>query len=219
MEYPRNNLKALLESFRVITPFLIVSLAVHGVGILGASLTFAPKAQLSRLNGGTPAKTIGVTLEANATAPAAQSTQPQVRRTLNKASQKAARPSGSPSSPSGASKKVIQQADVLGSGLEIRTGPVFDFIRTRIQQHLHYPISLRRKGISGRVSVSFKISLKGELESSAVLKSSGFSELDELALQAIRDAAPFQEVVKQGEANPELKQSRRLLFQLPIDFL
>ncbi len=46
-------------------------------------------------------------------------------------------------------------------------------------------------GIQGMVTVSFTIQQDGRVRDVAVSKSSGYSLLDESALEAVRSAAPF----------------------------
>ena len=64
-------------------------------------------------------------------------------------------------------------------------------VHRRIQRSLRYPSSAKRRGISGTPTVRFRIDEGGNLTSIALLKSSGYPELDEAALDAVRRAAPF----------------------------
>jgi protein TonB len=70
-----------------------------------------------------------------------------------------------------------------------------DGYRTRIRQavdaHKHYPRMARRLGEEGRVVVAFTVEADGRLAEVRVVESSGSELLDEAALQAVRDAAPF----------------------------
>lgn len=79
-------------------------------------------------------------------------------------------------------------------------------IREKIDSAIQYPASLRRRRIQGRVQVLLTLDEDGKVKSTELTHSSGHPELDDLALQAIRDAAPFE------------KQMGRLELNLPIEF-
>jgi periplasmic protein TonB len=67
----------------------------------------------------------------------------------------------------------------------------FTAIRNSILGKLHYPQLARRRGWSGQVEISFTITPDGHVSDLHVLTSSGFSLLDDEALTAIRQTAPF----------------------------
>ncbi len=69
-----------------------------------------------------------------------------------------------------------------------------DMIRQRIQEALIYPHHARKDAIEGRTFVRFSINSGGELLSVELLRSSGYSILDEEALAAIRRASPFPKI-------------------------
>ncbi|ADD67693.1 TonB family protein [Denitrovibrio acetiphilus DSM 12809] len=60
-----------------------------------------------------------------------------------------------------------------------------------IKKVLQYPLYARRKGWTGRVIVSFLIEREGSVRNVNVQQSSGYDLLDEKAVKAVRDAAPF----------------------------
>lgn len=64
-------------------------------------------------------------------------------------------------------------------------------IRQKIDAHKHYPKLARRMGEEGRVVVEFSLDASGAVSSVRIKQSSGSARLDEAALQAVRDAAPF----------------------------
>lgn len=64
-------------------------------------------------------------------------------------------------------------------------------IRQTIDAHKHYPRLARRLGHEGRVVVAFTIEADGRLAGVRVVESSGSELLDEAALEAVREAAPF----------------------------
>ncbi len=69
-----------------------------------------------------------------------------------------------------------------------------DMIRQRIQEALIYPPQARKDALEGRPFVRFSINSSGELLSVELLRSSGYSVLDEEALAAIRRASPFPKI-------------------------
>lgn len=67
----------------------------------------------------------------------------------------------------------------------------FTTIRDSIRGKLHYPLLARRRGWSGQVEISFTITPDGNIRDLRILTSSGFTLLDNEALSAIRQTAPF----------------------------
>ena len=72
----------------------------------------------------------------------------------------------------------------------------------------HKPRSIRFQGV---VQLSFSLSASGELLSSEVVRSSGMGSLDQAALTALRDAAPF-------SPPPEGASAEQLKFTIPFTF-
>ncbi len=64
-------------------------------------------------------------------------------------------------------------------------------LRKKIQDHLDYPLSLRRQRIQGIVKVKITLNSQGALEQVLVIQSSGYAELDQLALEAVRRTNPI----------------------------
>jgi protein TonB len=64
-------------------------------------------------------------------------------------------------------------------------------LRTVVDSHKRYPPLARRRGLSGTTIVAFRLAADGALARLSVEQSSGSSLLDEAALAAIREAAPF----------------------------
>lgn len=65
-------------------------------------------------------------------------------------------------------------------------------IRTRILAHRHYPPIARARQMEGEVRLRFTLNHTGSLSREVqVVKPSGFSVLDEQAVQCVRAAAPF----------------------------
>jgi protein TonB len=66
-----------------------------------------------------------------------------------------------------------------------------EMIRFKIEKHKLYPVTARNQGIKGRVILSLVITLRGEVNSLKIKKSSGYDILDTAALSAVRNAVPF----------------------------
>ncbi len=84
-------------------------------------------------------------------------------------------------------------------------------IRQAIDAHKHYPRMARRLGLEGRVVVSFTVKADGRLAETRVIESSGSEILDEAALEAVRQAAPFPPF-------PAGIERRQWVFTLPLAF-
>lgn len=84
-------------------------------------------------------------------------------------------------------------------------------LRRRIQQTQHYPLSARIEGVEGHTHVEFVLRRDGTLESVEVVQSSGSSALDDAAVAAVKDAAPYPPL-------PENQRGERLLFRLDLIF-
>ena len=67
----------------------------------------------------------------------------------------------------------------------------YNYIQKRIMQELIYPSQARRAGIQGVVEVVFVINTDGSIQETAVRRSSDKIILDEEALRAVKNAAPF----------------------------
>ncbi|MEF3194313.1 MAG: energy transducer TonB [Halothiobacillaceae bacterium] len=84
-------------------------------------------------------------------------------------------------------------------------------IRQAIDEHKHYPRMARRLGLEGRVVVAFTVEADGRLARVRVVESSGSEVLDEAALEAVRQAAPFPPF-------PDGVERRQWDFTLPLLF-
>jgi len=85
-------------------------------------------------------------------------------------------------------------------------------VRQAVAEHKHYPTLARRMREEGRVVVGFSLESSGALVAVHIKQSSGSERLDEAALQAVRDAAPFPPF-------PEGSARQRWEFSLPLSFM
>lgn len=67
----------------------------------------------------------------------------------------------------------------------------FTKIKQLIEANWQYPELALRYGLQGKLSLEFTIGSLGQLERARIIRSSGFSLLDDEALRAIKAAAPF----------------------------
>ena len=64
-------------------------------------------------------------------------------------------------------------------------------VRTHLEQFKYYPASARRRQITGVVEVAFVLGSGGHAGMVKILKGSGYSLLDDAALETVRRADPF----------------------------
>jgi protein TonB len=74
---------------------------------------------------------------------------------------------------------------------ESRYASYFTRIKRQIELTWNYPNEAQRKGITGELTLRFQISRDGNLMNVRLINSSGYSVLDEAALQAVKSAAPY----------------------------
>ena len=67
----------------------------------------------------------------------------------------------------------------------------FEMINLRIHSAKQYPESVKSRHIEGRVKVQFTLQADGSIMRIKVIKSSRHQKLDEAAVEAIKNAAPF----------------------------
>ncbi|AOS83358.1 hypothetical protein BIU88_03885 [Chlorobaculum limnaeum] len=72
-----------------------------------------------------------------------------------------------------------------------QSGNYLSIVRSRIEAKKHYPPFARSLQQEGAVIVNVVIGSDGAVISTSIVKSSGFSTLDNAALAAVRKAAPF----------------------------
>ena len=66
-----------------------------------------------------------------------------------------------------------------------------EMVRLRIERYKRYPQIARAKNIEGSVTIRFVITPEGAVREVEVAKRSGNKTLDQAALKAVQDAAPF----------------------------
>ena len=67
----------------------------------------------------------------------------------------------------------------------------YEYIKNGIQNKMIYPLIARKKGWQGTVIVSFVVCTDGKVQDVQIKESSGFSILDQSAVNTIKNAAPF----------------------------
>jgi TonB family protein len=85
-------------------------------------------------------------------------------------------------------------------------------VRQRIANAKYYPRIARRRGIEGQPVVAFTLDKGGHLMEAGLAKTSGYQLLDQAALEAVQQAAPYPEI-------PVGLNAETFQFKLPISFI
>jgi protein TonB len=70
----------------------------------------------------------------------------------------------------------------------------FEHIKSAIEVVWDYPISALKRGIEGKLLLEFTVLANGALEGPRLVRTSGFADLDDEAIRAVRAAAPFRPI-------------------------
>ena len=108
------------------------------------------------------------------------------------------------SSPTGSNGENINLDSVRGQF----TGQV----RQRIADAKYYPRIARRRGMEGQPVIAFTLTKRGGILETNLIQTSGFRLLDEAALEAVQQAAPYPEI-------PAELKTETYQFKLPISFI
>ena len=74
---------------------------------------------------------------------------------------------------------------------ETKYADYFSRIKFQIEKVWTYPLEAARRGISGEITLKFKLSRRGNLVGIRMVDGSGTEVLDRAALQAVKRAAPY----------------------------
>ncbi len=86
-------------------------------------------------------------------------------------------------------------------------------VKSKIQAAKEFPQVSRRLGETGTATINFMVASNGELSSVSISASSGFDRLDSAAINAVRNAAPFDPIPPETERET-LSMSITLVFEL-----
>ncbi|RJP77327.1 MAG: energy transducer TonB [Desulfobacteraceae bacterium] len=81
--------------------------------------------------------------------------------------------------------------DFDGPPAYITTGDYFDMVRMKIESSKRYPANAKENGREGQVNVRFVITMDGQISSLEIVKNSNHADLDQAAIEAVGNAAPF----------------------------
>ncbi|MGH7835336.1 MAG: TonB family protein, partial [Candidatus Binatia bacterium] len=70
----------------------------------------------------------------------------------------------------------------------------FEHIKSAIEVVWDYPENALKRGIEGKLLLEFTIQANGALDGLRLVRTSGFADLDEEAIRAVRAAAPFRPI-------------------------
>jgi protein TonB len=90
-----------------------------------------------------------------------------------------------------ASKGDTENRDVIFDVPEFHNRGYMRMLKTRIERIWKYPPVSAQQRISGDLFIKFTIKRDGSIGEIKLLRTSGHNELDEAAMQAIRDAEPY----------------------------
>ncbi len=81
-------------------------------------------------------------------------------------------------------------------------------VMKKIHEKIEYPLSLRSRRIEGAPRLRITLSQSGQLLNTEITESSGHTELDHLAIEAVTRAQPY----------PKLSSTERLTLSVPVIF-
>ncbi len=82
-------------------------------------------------------------------------------------------------------------------------------IKSHLVQYQFYPFSARANGLEGTVQLQFLLLSNGQTRDIRIMRSSGFTMLDQSAVKAVKQANPFPRI-------PEKFQKQSILFQVHL---
>lgn len=85
-------------------------------------------------------------------------------------------------------------------------------VRQRIANAKYYPRIARRRGMEGQPVIAFTLDKGGRLMKADLAQTSGYQLLDQAALEAVHQAAPYPEI-------PDELKTDTFQFKLPISFV
>jgi TonB family protein len=182
---------------RRLLKLIFFSIALHAAII--AAFTVSLKTQRLEMLSSTGEDHVGPLAIEVGDKPKSEAPSHPVRKQLSSQQTLTSNPSAESAHPkSGASRSSNSnsssgQAQGAGAGPIAITSsdPYYSEIRARIESHVHYPSAFARRRIQGQVQVTLTLLSNGNISSLNVAHSSGTSELDQLALDSVRAAAPF----------------------------
>jgi periplasmic protein TonB len=194
----------------------IQSLAAHVLLAWMVSQGFEPK-NLGALH--TPTQLIGVIItgENRKAPPSAKQLGPSRPRGLLPSPGRKAGADGAVSkiAANGEAHPDLNSPGSMANAPSAEPGPLTEYaadVRSRIEARLEYPLSLRRRGIVGRVEILLTIDESGQLEQVRVSQPSSAPELNQLAEEAARKAAPF------PPFSGGMGGTKKVTFALPVEF-
>ncbi|MBI5522258.1 MAG: TonB family protein [Desulfarculus sp.] len=116
---------------------------------------------------------------------------------------------GPVAAPAGGGKLPLGKEEVPEASVDL--GLYHRAVWQRIEARKTYPLLARKRHWEGRVTVDFVIGPGGRLLESRIGASSGYDELDQAAIEAVRRAAPF-------PAPPAMPDDGRLKMEISVNF-
>jgi TonB family protein len=104
------------------------------------------------------------------------------------------------------------ETDSTGQDLEAIRKGFSSSVWSRIAKAKYYPTVARKRGWEGKPVIEFMLARNGDLLNSTIALTSSYKVLDEAALSAIKNAAPYPQI-------PETLKVNSIRFKLPISFI
>lgn len=104
------------------------------------------------------------------------------------------------------------ETDSTGQDLEAIRKGFSSSVWSRIAKAKYYPTLARKRGWEGKPVIEFMLARNGDLLNSTIALTSSYKVLDEAALDAIKNAAPYPQI-------PETLKVNSIRFKLPISFI
>ncbi len=99
------------------------------------------------------------------------------------------------------------------SGEYATSNSYLEMVKLKIERQKKYPDIARTRQIEGYVTIRFVITPEGDIKGTRIVKTSGHNHLDEAALMAVQNSAPFPKPPKQFFKG-EIKLAITVVFEL-----
>lgn len=110
------------------------------------------------------------------------------------------------------SPPILQEQEGIPINLGNLRGLFTGKVRQRIANAKYYPRMAKRRGMEGQPIITFTLGRQGQLTKVALVKTSGYQLLDQAALKAVHQAAPYPEI-------PAELKIDTFQFKLPVSFI
>lgn len=168
----QDNSKKMSASF-TLAAFIIVSLVIHVIGLL------ASNSNQSMNMGSDNISHISASLKG----------QSQAQKQLTKSPQSLPANVTKPQTKSVTKNQLVDSPQPVIELSSIQKQKIIGQIKQNLARHFYYPPQAQRRGLEGEVILAFLLSTEGKINTITISRSSGFSILDNAALNALSQAS------------------------------